>query len=92
MLERCHELFTSHPVSLTDVTLRPVTLQPTFDGVQESEGGPAVEDAVVEGDLQVHHALDGDGVVYHDRALDYRLGLEDGRLRVIYDRCGGNAP
>src|SRR5829696_4876344 len=63
--------------------LRSVSLQPSLDGVQELEGGTAVEDAVVEGDLHVHHAAYGDGVVYDDRTLDDRFRGEDSRLRVV---------
>src|SRR5918994_791792 len=60
-------------------------LQSPLDGAQESEGGSAVEDAVVEGDLEVHHAADGDGVVDDDGAFDYRFCGEDRRLRVVDD-------
>src|SRR5215212_341321 len=67
----------------TDAALRAVGLQASLDGVEESEGGSAVEDAVVEGDFEVHHAADGDGVVEDDGAFDYGFGGEDGRLRVI---------
>src|SRR5215211_3949117 len=63
--------------------LRPVSLQPSLDGVQELEGGAAVEDAVVEGDLHIHHAAYGDGVVYDDRTLDDCFRGEDRRLRMI---------
>src|SRR5215217_4611891 len=66
----------------TDAALRAVGLQASLDGVEESEGGSAVEDAVVEGDFEVHHAADGDGVVEDDGAFDYGFGGEDGRLRV----------
>src|SRR5215210_4717688 len=72
---------------LADTTLRPVSLEPALDGVQELERGAAVEDTVVEGDLQVHHAAHGDGIVYHDRTLDDRFRGEDRRLRVVDDRC-----
>src|SRR5215210_4723416 len=65
--------------------LRPISLQALLDGVQELEGGSAVEDAVVEGDLEVHHAADGDGVFYHDGAFDDGFRGEDRRLRVIDD-------
>src|SRR5215212_8150642 len=71
--------------------LRPVSLQPSLDGVQELEGGTAVEDAVVEGDLHVHHAAYGDGVVYDDRTLDDRFRGEDRRLLVVDDRRGDHA-
>src|ERR671916_2035511 len=77
--------------SLPDAALGPVAFEAALDGVQEPEGGAAVEDAVVEGDLEVHHAPDGDGVVDHHRALDDGLGLEDGGLRVVDDRGGGDA-
>src|SRR5215216_7073427 len=70
-------------VRLAYCALRPVSLQPSLDGVQELEGGTAVEDAVVEGDLHVHHAAYGDGVVYDDRTLDDRFRGEDSRLRVV---------
>src|SRR5215213_1882645 len=62
---------------------RPESLEPALDGVQELERAAAVEDAVVEGDLQVHHAAHGDGVVYDDRTLDDGFRGEDRRLRVI---------
>src|SRR5215207_7130235 len=65
------------------IALRPVCLQAPFDGVQELECGAAVEDAVVEGDLEVHHAAYGDGVVYHDGTLDDGFRGEYRRLRVI---------
>src|SRR3712207_1772173 len=68
---------------LADTALRPVSLQPSLDGVQELERGAAVEDAVVEGDFQVHHAAYRDGVVYHDGTLDDGFRREDRRLRVI---------
>src|SRR5215218_4364801 len=64
---------------------RLVSFQTTFYGVQEPEGGAAVEDAVVEGDFEVHHAAYGDGVVYHDGAFDDGFCGEDRRLRVIDD-------
>src|SRR5215210_984438 len=70
---------------LTYSALRPVGLQPLLDGVQKLEGGAAVEDAVVEGDLQVHHAPDGDGIVYDDGTLDDGFRGEDRRLRVVDD-------
>src|SRR5215212_9599164 len=80
--------FISHPRALqgdlsADIALRPVSLQTTFDGVQELECGAAVEDAVVEGDLEVHHAAYSDGVVYDHRTLDDGFRGEDRRLRVI---------
>src|SRR5215210_2383469 len=62
---------------------RPESLQTALDRVQELERGTAVEDAVVEGDLQVHHAAYGDGVVYHDGTLDDGFRREYRRLRVI---------
>src|ERR671921_2400182 len=62
---------------LADTALWPVSLEPALDRVQELERGAAVEDAVVEGDLQVHHAAHGDGVVYDDRTLDDRFRGED---------------
>src|SRR5919112_4218789 len=66
--------------------LRPVSLEPALDGVQELERAAAVEDAVVEGDLQVHHAAHGDGVVYDDRTLDDCFRGEDRRLRIVDNR------
>src|SRR3712207_1151553 len=72
--------------SLAYPTLRPVSLQPSLDGVQELERGAAVEYAVVEGDLQVHHAAYSDGVVYDDGTLDDRFCREDRRLRMIDNR------
>src|SRR5215216_614639 len=71
------------PFFLTDAAVRAVSLQTPLDGVEEAEGSPAVEDAVVEGDLQVHHAPDGDGVVHDDRPLDDCFGREYRRLRVV---------
>src|SRR5215217_7489617 len=65
--------------------LGPVSLQPSLDGVQELERGAAIEDAVVEGDLQVHHAAHSDGVVYDDRTLDDCFRGEDRRLRMVDD-------
>src|SRR5215204_3580237 len=56
---------------------------PALDSVQELERGSTVEYAVVEGDLQVHHAAHGDGVVYDDRTLDDCFCGEDRRLRVV---------
>src|SRR5215208_2930575 len=76
----------------TDAALRAVGLQASLDGVEESEGGSAVEDAVVEGDFEVHHAADGDGVVEDDGAFDYGFGGEDGRLRVIDNGRRDHAP
>src|SRR5215212_6717292 len=73
--------------TLAYLAFRPVSLEPALDGVQELERGAAVEDAVVEGDLQVHHAAHGDGVVQNDGTLDDGFRGEDRRLRVIDDRC-----
>ena len=67
------------------LALQSVRFQSSLNSVEESEGGSAVEDAVVEGDLEVHHAADGDGVVEDDGAFDYRFGGEDRRLRVVDD-------
>src|SRR5215216_1564810 len=72
-------------VRLAYPALRPVSLQPSLDGVQELERGAAIEDAVVEGDLQVHHAAHSDGVVYDDRTLDDCFRGEDRRLRMVDD-------
>src|SRR5215212_3119778 len=77
--------------TLAYLAFRPVSLEPALDGVQELERGAAVEDAVVEGDLQVHHAADGDGVVNDDRTLDDRFGREDRRLRVVDNGRGDHA-
>src|SRR5215208_1369172 len=63
--------------------LGPVSFEPGLDRVEELERGAAVEDAVVEGDLQVHHATYGDGVVYDDRTLDDGFRGEDRCLRVV---------
>ena len=63
MPEHSHELLPIHYFSLTYATLWPVRFQPLLDGVEELERGAAVEDAVVERDLEVHHAAYGDGVV-----------------------------
>src|SRR5829696_2791562 len=58
---------------LADNAPRPVSLEPALDGVQELERGAAVEDSVVEGDLEIHHAAHGDGIVYDDGTLDDRF-------------------
>src|SRR5215203_5001894 len=71
--------------------LRPVSLQPSLDGVQELERGAAVQDAVVKGDLHVHHAAYGDGVVYHDGTFDDGFRGEDRCLRVVDNRSGDHA-
>src|SRR5215207_8289245 len=63
--------------------LGPVGLEPGLDRVEELEGGAAIEYAVVEGDLHVHHAAYGDGVVYHDGTLDDGFRGEYRRLRVV---------
>src|SRR5215213_585701 len=68
---------------LADTALWPVSLEPALDGIQELERGAAVEDAVVEGDLEVHHAAYSDGVAYDHRTLDDGFRGEDCRLRVI---------
>src|SRR5215208_4609000 len=78
-------------VRLAYPALRPVSLQPSLDGVQELERGAAVEDAVVEGDLHVHHAAYGDGVVYHDGTFDDGFRGEDRCLRVVDNRSGDHA-
>src|ERR671910_64431 len=87
------EVSGSRPASyrLADTTLRAVSLQPALDRVQELERGTAVEHAVVEGNLQVHHAAHGDGVVYDDGTLDDRFRGEDRRLRVIDNGRGDHA-
>src|SRR5918997_223821 len=76
----------------TDAALRAVCFEAAFDRVEEAQCRPAIEDTVVEGDLQVHHAPDGYGAVHDDRPPDNRRGLQDGRRRVVRDRRGGNAP
>src|SRR5215207_873606 len=92
-LKHIHELPPVHEsLPLPDAALRRIALQASLDRVEEAKGHAAVEDAVVEGDLQVHHTADGYGVVHDDWSLDDGLGLEDGRLRVVYDRRGGDAP
>src|SRR5215217_2648710 len=48
---------------LADTALWPVSLEPALDRIQELERGAAVEDAVVEGDLEIHHTAHADGVV-----------------------------
>src|SRR5215211_5857336 len=86
---RCH--YTDHSTSralLTDVALRAVGFQPPLDRVQEAQGDATIQDAVVEGDLQVHHAADGDGVVHDDRSFHDGFGREYRRLRVVDDRDG----
>ena len=75
----------------TNIALPCMALQPPLYSVEELERGPAVEDAVVEGDFEVHDAADGDGVVDHHRALDDGLSLQEGRLRMIDDRGRGDA-
>src|SRR5829696_2776368 len=92
-LECIHKLPPGHEfLPLSEAALRAVRFQAALDGVEEAESNAAVEDAVVEGDLQVHHAPDRDGFVYHYGAFDDGFGLEDGRLRVVDDRRGGDAP
>src|SRR5215211_8927878 len=86
---RCH--YTDHSTSralLTDVALRALGFQPPLDRVQEAQGDATIQDAVVEGDLQVHHAADGDGVVHDDRSFHDGFGREYRRLRVVDDRDG----
>ena len=73
-LEYLHKLLPVHPFFLTDIALRSIGFEAAFDRVQEPKRRPAVQDAVVEGDLKVHHAPDGDGVVHDDRTFDDRLG------------------
>src|SRR5919107_540613 len=69
----------------TDAALRAVCFEAAFDRVEEAQCRPAIEDTVVEGDLQVHHAPDGYGVVHDYRPLDDRLRREYRRLRVVDD-------
>ena len=76
---------------LSDAALRRIALQSPLDRVEEVESDTSVEDTVIEGDLEVHHAADGYGVVHDDGPLDDGLGLQYRRLRVVYDGRGGDA-
>src|SRR5215211_2314936 len=73
---------------LPDVALRRIVFQAPLHCVQEAQGDATIQDAVVEGDLQVHHAPDGDGVVHDDRSFHNGFGREYRRLRVVDDRDG----
>src|SRR5918994_8013375 len=73
-----------------DVALWPVSLEAALDRVQEFQRGAAVEDAVVEGDLHVHHAAYGDGVVYHGGTFYGGVRGEQLRPRVVVN--GGREP
>src|ERR687890_896963 len=74
-----------------DVAPWPVSLEAALDRVQEFQRGAAVEDAVVEGDLHVHHAAYGDGVVYHDGTFDDSFRGENRCLRVVDNGRGDHA-
>src|SRR5437763_316560 len=60
-------------------------LKALFEGTQEPEGCSAIQDSVVEGDLQVHHTADRYRIVHDHRSPNYSFGREYGRLRVVYD-------
>src|ERR671933_129105 len=79
------ETLADRRLPLTYLALHPVALQPPFDGVQKAECRPAVEDPVVEGDSEVHHAPYRYRIVHDHRPLHYSLGREYGRLRVVDD-------
>src|SRR5215217_918989 len=78
--------------SLPDAAVRVIGLQAALDRVEEAQSHTTVEDAMIEGDFQVHHAPDRYSVVHDHWALDDGLCLKDGRLRVVYDRRGSDAP
>ena len=63
-----------------------------LDVRQEGAGFRAVEDAVVEGEAQVHDGTDGDGVVYDHRALDDGFCVEYGRLLWEDDGLADDGP
>src|SRR5918997_2316148 len=78
--------------TLTDDALRPVVFEPLLNRVEKAQSSPSVQDAVVEGDLKVHHTADGYSIVHDHRTLGHGLGGEYRGLGVVDDRDGDHAP
>src|SRR5262245_38122648 len=60
-------------------------LEAFLDGGDEACGVVPVDDAVVDGDRQVHEVADHDGAVAHGRPLRDLVDAQDGDLGVIDD-------
>ena len=71
-----------------DTRLRPDGFEAPLHVVDEGAGLGAVEDAVVEGQADVHHRAYGDAIAHDNRASDNELGGHDGGLRVVHQRPG----
>ena len=57
----------------------------------EPIGRRAIDDPVVEGEAEVTHGADGDGIVDDDGALLHRTHTENASLRLIDDGCAEEA-
>src|SRR5436190_3659659 len=66
-------------------------LEPFLDGGDEARGVVSVDDAVVDGDREVHEVADHDRAVTHRRALRDLVDAEDRDLGVVDDGRGQDA-
>src|SRR5579875_595686 len=84
----CANPFLLHPPTrkqiLIHVYLSPVALQFGANDLQEASGSRPVQDTVIEGETEVHHVPDGNGVILrHNGPLDHSVHAQDASMGLI---------
>src|SRR2546430_6895434 len=67
-------------------------LEAFLERLDHRGGVVAVDEAMIEGRGDIHHAAYGDGALHHRRSLDGAVDADDRHFRGIDDRRAGDPP